>query len=255
MPMLDVNGVNIYFTSKGNGTPIVFIHPPVLTSVNFMYQLKELSKHFQVITFDIRGHGKSQYSKKPITYKLIVEDILQILDHLGIKKAYICGYSTGGSIVLEFLLTAAERALGGIVISGMSEVSDIILKNEISLAVKLAKARMVSTIACGTSLTNSNNQQLFKKMFTEAKKGDHRNVEQYYRYSMQYNCTSRLKDIHLPVKLIYGQKNKQFHPYAKIMHQNLPNNSLTFIKKQRHYLPTKASNELNKLIYQFINNY
>jgi pimeloyl-ACP methyl ester carboxylesterase len=38
------------------------------------------------------------------------------------EKAFICGYSTGGSIALEFLLTAPERALGGVVIGGISEV-------------------------------------------------------------------------------------------------------------------------------------
>ena len=49
-----------------------------------------------------------------------VGDILSLLDHLRIDKAFICGYSTGGTIVLEYLLTNANRALGGIVISGMS---------------------------------------------------------------------------------------------------------------------------------------
>jgi pimeloyl-ACP methyl ester carboxylesterase len=59
---------------------------------------------------------------------------------LNIPKAFLCGYSTGGSIVLEFLLTFPDRSLGGIVISGMSEVGDWYLKNRISLAVILSKA-------------------------------------------------------------------------------------------------------------------
>jgi pimeloyl-ACP methyl ester carboxylesterase len=50
-----------------------------------------------MITFDIRGHGKSQYSNKPLTFPLIVEDIKLLLDHLEVEKAFICGYSTGGS--------------------------------------------------------------------------------------------------------------------------------------------------------------
>lgn len=112
MPMINMNSASLYYTVKGSGTPIVFIHPPVLTSVNFKYQLEELSKNFQIITFDIRGHGKSPYSPEPITYPLIIEDIIRLLDHLNINKAFLCGYSTGGSIVLEFLLTFPERALG-----------------------------------------------------------------------------------------------------------------------------------------------
>ena len=95
--------------------------------------MKELSNDFQVIAFDIRGHGRSSCSKQPLTYPLIAEDIERLLDHLNIPKAFICGYSTGGTIALEFLLSKAERAWGGIVI----EVSDWVLKNKIGLAIPL----------------------------------------------------------------------------------------------------------------------
>ncbi|MBT2696242.1 alpha/beta hydrolase [Bacillus sp. ISL-40] len=112
MTMLDVDGISLYYNVKGEGTPIVFIHPPLLTSANFKYQIDELSQKFKVITFDIRGHGRSSYSVQPITYPLIVEDIKRLLDHLKITKAFLCGYSTGGSIGLEFLLTFPNRSIG-----------------------------------------------------------------------------------------------------------------------------------------------
>ncbi|MGM0828803.1 MAG: alpha/beta fold hydrolase [Bacillota bacterium] len=253
MPLLDIAGTNIHYSVKGKGTPVVFIHPPTLTSVNFEYQIEELSRSFQVITFDIRGHGRSQYSNEPISYQLIVRDIIQILDHLHIEKALICGYSTGGSIVLEFLLTSSNRALGGCVISGMSEVSDKLLKNRIRVATKLARAGLVSVLAWSISKGNSNNQELFKKMFKDAKRGDSRNIEQYYAYSLIYNCTDRLKNINLPTLLIYGKKDSQFHHYAEILHEELPVNQLEFIEKSDHRIPTKKASKLNSLISQFVN--
>lgn len=106
---------------------IVFIHPPLVTSLIFIYQIEKLCKKFTIIIFDIRGHGRSQYSSQAVTYPLIVEDIRHLLNHFEIKKAFICGYSVGGSIVLEFLLNS-NMALGGNVISGMSEVKDWYLK-------------------------------------------------------------------------------------------------------------------------------
>ena len=113
MSTLNVDGISLYYTVKGKGIPLVFIHPPVLTSVNFEYQVEELSPHFQVITFDIRGHGKSQYSNKPITFPLIVEDIKLLLNHLEVEKHSSAAILTGGSIVLDFLRTSPENALGG----------------------------------------------------------------------------------------------------------------------------------------------
>lgn len=47
MPMLDVGGSALYYRVKGEGIPIVFIHPPVLTSLNFTYQAEELSNIFK----------------------------------------------------------------------------------------------------------------------------------------------------------------------------------------------------------------
>lgn len=252
MPMLDVDGISLYYTVNGTGIPIVFIHPPVLTCANFKYQVEELSQDFQVITFDIRGHGRSQYSEQPLTYPLIVEDIKHLLDHLKIKKAFICGYSTGGSIVLEYLLNSADRSLGGIVISGMSEVSNKYLKKKISLGISLASKRAIPILALSISWSNSNTQELFIKQFKEAKKGNAKNIEQYYRYSLQYNCTEQLEKIKLPVLLVYGEDDKPFYDYAMLLHKKLPCTELKFINHAKHQIPTKAANELNAMIKQYI---
>ena len=241
MPMLDVNGGTLYFNVKGKGIPIVFIHPPVLTSFNFEYQIEELSRYYQVITFDIRGHGNSQYSSKPITYSLIISDIKQLLNHLKVKKAFICGYSAGASIVLEFLLTSEDQALGGIVISGMSEISDWRLMKRISFAIKLAKAGAVSFLAWSVSWSNSNTQKQFIKMFIESKKGDARNIQQYYEYCLHYNCTNQLENIHIPIILVYGEQDKQFYDYAQLLHEKLPCNELKFIENVDHRIPTKTA--------------
>lgn len=252
MPMINLDDVSLHYTVKGKGIPILFIHPPVLTSVNFKYQLEDLSKNFQVITFDIRGHGRSKYSKQPITYPLIVKDIKRLLDYLEIKKAFICGYSTGGSIVLEFLISSADRALGGIVIGGMAGVSDQALKKKISSGIKFANMGAIPILAWSISWSNSNTLGLFKQMFTEAIKGDSRNIEQYYRYSLHYNCNNQLKKINLPVLLVYGKKDKPFHLYAEQLHKKLPRNELIFIENADHRIPTKAAKELNELIMKFV---
>jgi pimeloyl-ACP methyl ester carboxylesterase len=252
MPMLNMNSASLYYTVKGSGTPIVFIHPPVLTSVNFKYQLEELSKNFMIITFDIRGHGKSPYSPEPITYPLIVKDIIRLLDHLNINRAVLCGYSTGGSIVLEFMLTFGERALGGIVIGAMPDVNDDYLRKKLSLGIKLSSKGAINLLAWSISWNNSNNIKLFKHMFSEAKKGDYRNIEQYYRYSLKYNCVNQLDEINLPILLVYGKKDKPFHSYAQQLHEKLPQNELHLIENVDHRIPTKSANELNQLILQFV---
>ncbi|PLS07075.1 alpha/beta fold hydrolase [Neobacillus cucumis] len=256
MPLLEVDESTLYYTVKGEGIPVIFIHPPVLTSINFIYQAEYLSRYFQVITFDIRGHGRSSFSRKPITYPLIVEDVKILMDHLDIKQAFLCGYSTGASILLEFLLSTSKgRALGGIIISGMAEVSDWRLKNRIKLAKNMAKIGALPALAWSISNSNSNTKELCERMLKEAKKGDALNISQYYDYSLKYNCSNQLENITLPISLIYGEEDKPFYPYAQQLHRNLPHNELTFVEGIKHQVPTKAASKLNHVIDQFIRNH
>lgn len=255
MPYLKIDGGNLYYEVKGEGIPIVFIHPPLLTGSNFMYQIEHLSNKYKIITFDIRGHGKSGYSSQPIDYFLIVEDIILLLDKLKIKNVFICGYSTGGTIVLEFLQKYSERAFGGIVISGMSEVKDFYLKSRIKIAVNLSNEKTLPILTFAIARGNSETQQCFKRLKNDAAKGDAMNIKQYYQYSLAYNCTSQLHNISLPVLLIYGTKDKAFHKYARILEEKIPNNELVFLENEHHQIPTKAPEKLHASIQKFIRSY
>ncbi|MDQ1003128.1 pimeloyl-ACP methyl ester carboxylesterase [Neobacillus niacini] len=252
MPMLDLKGVSLYYNVKGNGLPIVFIHPPLLTCENFRYQMEELSQYFKVISFDIRGHGRSQYSLKPITYHLIAEDITHLLDYLGIEKAFLCGYSTGSSVALEFMLTYPDRAFGSILVSGMSEASDFYNRKRISLSIKLANPATFSILAKAITIGNADSMETFKTLYWAAEKGDVKNINQYFQYSLEYNCTEQLENIELPVLLIYGEKDKSFHQYAKLLHEKLRYNELKFLSNEKHQIPTKATPQLNQLIIDFV---
>nr|WP_306798633.1 alpha/beta hydrolase [Oceanobacillus saliphilus] len=250
--MLQLEGGSIYYSVKGSGVPIIFIHPPVLTSANFQYQIEELSKQFTVITFDIRGHGNSSFSSEHITYPLIVQDIVKILDNLDIDKTFLCGYSTGGSIVLEFMQTFADRSLGGIVIGGMSETRHLFLKCLIHLGIFFTRKDAVTFLAYVAAISNADTKKLFKKMVRESRKGNSKNIGQYYRYILQYNSTAQLKSIDLPVLLVYGVNDKPFHYYANLLQKKLPLQELVFIDNVMHQVPTKASDELNSLLKDFI---
>lgn len=255
MPVVHVNGTSLYYIEKGTGVGIICIHPPVLTSQNFRFQLHDLSRDYRVLAFDIRGHGKSQPSQQAVTYPLVVEDIVALMDQLNLSKAYLCGYSTGGSIVLDFLMAHPERSLGGIVVGGMSEVKDKKLRKNIRMGLILSKMKAIRTIAFSVSWSNSISFPHFLELYREAKRTHAKNAEQYYTYSLSYNATDQLERIEVPILLLYGEKDKAFHPYAQILHECLPKNELYFIAHADHRVPTKAHDEMNEKIRLFINKY
>lgn len=253
MPIRNINGVNLHFQTNGEGIPLVFIHPPLLTSANFQYQLAQLSDEFQVITFDIRGHGRSEASSTPITYKLIAEDINQLLDHLKVKQAIVCGYSTGGAIALEAMLNYQDRFLGGILISAMSEASGFKLRNRIRIAIGLSRWKsVIRMLMLSITWGNSDSVQTFRNLLNDTKNGNARNIHQYYRYSLNYNCTKQLSKIKAPVLLLYGGKDRSFTRYSRKLQQGLRNATLVTISNEKHQLPTKAANQMSEAVRQWV---
>lgn len=113
----DSNGVKIAYFVQGRGEPVVLIHG-WLSSAGINWALPGtsdlLSKDYQVIALDVRGHGLSD---KPMTEEAygaeLVEDIVRLLDHLKIKKAHIVGYSMGGIICAKFIAKHPDRVLTG----------------------------------------------------------------------------------------------------------------------------------------------
>jgi pimeloyl-ACP methyl ester carboxylesterase len=74
--------------------------------------IKGLSRDYQVIALDNRGHGKSDKPHNPKKYGLeMAEDAVRLLDHLKIKKAHIVGYSMGTVITIKLLTTHPDRFL------------------------------------------------------------------------------------------------------------------------------------------------
>jgi pimeloyl-ACP methyl ester carboxylesterase len=249
MPFLDINGASLHVHSTGKGIPIVFIHPPLLTSETFNYQKAQLSDEFQVITFDVRGHGESKPTESKITYSLLAEDIRQLLDAHGIDKAYLCGYSTGGGVVLEALLTYSDRFLGAIIVSGMSEVKDFFNKGRIWLASQLTGTTGTrKLLAAAVSVGNADMKITYNNLYGSARKGKADNLHDYYQASLKYNATRRLPAIKQPVLLIYGEKDRSYHPYAHLLHDKLQNSSLYFIKDGKHQVIVKQANKVNDLI-------
>jgi pimeloyl-ACP methyl ester carboxylesterase len=113
----DSKGVKIRYFVQGKGEPVVLIHG-WLSSAGINWALPGtsalLARNYQVIAFDVRGHGLSDKPTREEAYgPELVEDVVRLLDHLKIKKAHIVGYSMGGIITGNFIAKHPDRVLSG----------------------------------------------------------------------------------------------------------------------------------------------
>jgi pimeloyl-ACP methyl ester carboxylesterase len=140
----DANGVKIQYVVEGQGEPLVLVHG---FSVNAQVQwvlpglTKGLAKDYRVITFDNRGHGRSDKPHDPKQYGLeMVEDVVRLLDHLKIQRAHVVGYSLGAFITLKLIATHPDRlltaTLGG---AGHGKISELGFLEELAESLEQGK--------------------------------------------------------------------------------------------------------------------
>lgn len=251
LPLFQSESSSLYYEDQGKGIPILFVHPPILSSRNFLYQQKAFVPAFRVITFDIRGHGRSTRSEQAVTYDMISQDMLALLDHLEIEKAYIVGYSMGGSVVLNFLLNHPQRISGAVLMGGFSEVHSWKLRCELQMAVVMSK-KTHGLLAQAVSWGNADSPEMYRILVEDAKQSNSANVRQYYQNALTFNCTNQLSQIQQPICLLYGENDREFHSYAALLKERLVNHELKMVSKAKHQLPTKWTEETNRYIEQFI---
>jgi pimeloyl-ACP methyl ester carboxylesterase len=241
------NFIRLYYEDNGTGQPLVFVHPPGMGSIAFSNQ-KSLSEYFRIITYDMRGNGKSSPSDQPITIHLLANDLRALLETLQIKKAIVCGYSNGGSIALEFALTYPERTEKLILIGGFSEVCTPLLFGEFLLGIYTVKNHGIPFLAKVLGLAHGKHYAEKKAIEQYVRLANVGDLYQMYVEGFRYNCTDRLSLINTPLLLIYGARDKYVHSYQYIFKQHIPHTDVIYISKARHQIPTKYCNELNSII-------
>lgn len=112
----DSDGVKIRYVVEGEGDPVLLIHGSgggiQRSWVDRGIYDGLVDAGFRVIAHDQRGYGKSDQPTSPELYGLeMVEDCRRLLDHLGIERAHVVGYSMGGKIAAKFGELHSDRAL------------------------------------------------------------------------------------------------------------------------------------------------
>jgi pimeloyl-ACP methyl ester carboxylesterase len=108
MPLDQINGVNLYWELTGSEGPLlVLIHGSWGDHNNWNAVVGELSKTFRVLTYDRRGHSKSERKEEQGSLDEDASDLLALIKHTGASTAHIAGNSGGASVALK---TAAKYA-------------------------------------------------------------------------------------------------------------------------------------------------
>ncbi|WP_223190756.1 alpha/beta fold hydrolase [Nonomuraea terrae] len=104
-----VNGMRMYYEVHGSGDPLVLLHGSFSAiGTSFGALLPHLAESRRVIALEFQGHGRTADIHRPLSSALLADDVAGLLEHLGIPRADVFGYSLGADVAFHLALKRPE---------------------------------------------------------------------------------------------------------------------------------------------------
>jgi 3-oxoadipate enol-lactonase len=139
MPTVDVNGARIWYQLSGGGEVVMQVPGAVSAHEGYALVTPAMVEHFTVLDYDPRGYGQSDRPDQEYSFDVWCDDMVGLLDALGIERCHVHGGSMGSMVALRFAARFPER-VSGLVVSGCAVKSDFMAKCHYEVWKALARA-------------------------------------------------------------------------------------------------------------------
>ena len=221
MPTASINGLKHYYEDHGSGEALVMLHGAQGSAHQFEEHFPELSKRLRVIVPDMRGMGRSEHVKElpPSAWE---DDLMGLLDELGISQANVYGSSLGARVAMRFAIDHPER------------VRSLILNNPIIFITPEATANLNRAGGDASSLAPAQQADLLRRHGADwadvvRNYFNIRNVPELQEY---HNLDKLVSQIKCPVLVIrHDSLEDTTHPFAHAvdLRTRLPQSHLAFV--------------------------
>jgi len=257
MPKQKVKDIEMYYEITGEGDPLLLIHGLGSSTRDWEEQIPVFSEKFQVITIDLRGHGKTDKPKGPYSIKLFAEDIVELLNKLEIKRVNVLGISLGGGVAFQFAVDYPDLVKSLIIVNSTSEVLMDSFKQKREFIKRLFIIKLVGMKKMG--------QVLAPRLFIKPEQEDKRlklierwaeNDKKAYLAALKtlkgWSVRENLATILCPTLVIGSDEDYSPSSVKKEFTSLIPNAKFIEIEDARHAVPIEKPEEFNKIIMEFL---
>jgi len=244
MSTLMVNGATLAYESYGQGEPLLFIHGIFISQTEWQPQVAALASKYQVITCDLRGHGLSSADGGEYSVRSFAEDMIALLDQLGLAQVVCCGHSFGGMVAQELALNHPERVRGLILADTVHSswvtpwdamwgwVMGAWVPQVLSVKQQIGMVAHYMTMFGPTAKT----ALAYIEHESQRYLTDEKTFYQILQASLQFSSRFRLQQISCPTLIMVGQYFLQTHLHAYEMWWRIRRAQLKIIPQAGHVL-------------------
>jgi pimeloyl-ACP methyl ester carboxylesterase len=245
----EINGARLWYAEWGSGRkiqagsaspPVLLLHGGFGNSNYFGKLIPVLAAHgYRVVAIDSPGHGRSTRPDAPLTYHMMAEDVIGLLDRLKISKVDLVGWSDGGIVGLDLALNHPERLAGVFAFGANADVSGL---NE----------HVDKTPVFGAYLKRVPDEYRALSPTPEGFKAFSAAVNKMWETLPAYTA-DQLRSIQVPVTIADGEYDeaiKQSHD--RYMASTIPKARLVILSNVSHFAMLQNAPEFNAAVLEFL---
>lgn len=240
-----IDDIQLYYEERGEGAPLVLIHGFSGSGVIWTEWAASLTERYRVVVPDLRGHGRSTGTLETIYHERFAEDVVALLDHLGIDRAHFVGHSSGGMTLLFVGTRHLARARTMTLISATLHFDQY--------------ARRHMTRVSTDEAWTPERIALAQLRHGETHGADHWRVlrEAFRHFIRDPNELPFLPDdlraITCPVLVLHGDRDEFFPVHVPMtMYQALPAAELCILPATAHGLPHERPSWSSRIVADFL---
>jgi len=255
MPVLKTDDLNIYYEITGKGSPLLLIHGLGSSTRDWEMQVVFLSKHFKVITFDVRGHGKTGKPPGPYSVSLFAKDTAKLIYALNISPAHVAGISMGGMIAFQLGIDTPELIKSlSIVNSGPELILQTAEKRTLffqrKLIIRIMGMKYMGRVLAKMLLPEPHQKQLNRTLIKRWSENDKKAYMASLNAIIGWSVADKISSIKCPVHIIASDMDYTSISYKRSYMKKMQNAEMTIIKNSRHLSPVDQPVQVNYAFMQ-----
>jgi pimeloyl-ACP methyl ester carboxylesterase len=257
MPKQLVKDIEMYYEITGEGDPLLLIHGLGSSTRDWEEQVPVFSKKYQVITIDMRGHGKTDKPKGPYSIKMFADDISKLMKKLKIASAHILGLSLGGVTAFQFAVDYPELVKSLIIVNAGVEmrVDSFKQKREFlkrAIIIRLVGMKKMGKVLATRLFIKPEQEELRIKMIERWEKND-KKAYLSALYSLKgWSVRDQLPNITNPTLVIGSDEDYTPSSIKEEFVALIPNGKFIEIEDARHAVSMEKPMEFNEIVLRFL---
>ena len=228
----------VYFEVHGTtGDWLVFLHGGTGSALSWGNQVPAFAGDHRVLMIESQGHGRSTWNGEPLHYERMADDVVAVMDALGIAKAPIVGWSDGGNIAMIMGYRYPDKVARFVTFGSNADTDAYDMEN-------LSKPPY--------TIESNQSEMAYRSLSPTPEKWESFSAAVYKMWTDEPHMLDELQNIQAPALIAVGQYDAISVKHSQDIVDRIPGAKLAVMPDASHFMPIQAPEAFNAMVLEFL---